>query len=132
MIATHLNHRIRRIMARTFKPTLWKLTSTPLILHDENMDIAMRLIATILALSVLHGALAASVPGEILFCERNPGRDYSGHYYANFGYDCGDETYWLHGADGGRLAILNPKTGHDSRSCVRPLEPQEPKLPTNK
>lgn len=37
----------------------------------------MRPIATILALSVLHGALAASVPGEILFAERHPGRDYA-------------------------------------------------------
>jgi hypothetical protein len=71
----------------------------------------MRPIAAILALSVLHGALAAGVPGEILFAERHPGRDYASHYYANFGYDCGDENYWLHGADGGRLAILNPKTG---------------------
>ncbi len=53
----------------------------------------------------------ASLPGEILFCERHPGRDPSGHYYANFGYNCGDENEWLHGADGGRLAILNPKTG---------------------
>jgi hypothetical protein len=71
----------------------------------------MRPIAAILVLSVLHGALAAGVPGEILFAERHPGRDYASHYYANFGYDCGDENYWLHGADGGRLAILNPKTG---------------------
>ena len=52
-----------------------------------------------------------TIPGEILFCERHPGRDPSGHYYANFGYNCGDENEWLHGADGGRLAILNPKTG---------------------
>ena len=51
------------------------------------------------------------VIGEILFCERNPGRDYAGHYYANFGYDCGNENFWLHGADGGRLAIFSPKTG---------------------
>jgi hypothetical protein len=67
-------------------------------------------IAAILALSVLHGALAAGVPGEILFAERHPGRDYANHVYANFGYDCGDENYWLHGADGGRLAIFNPST----------------------
>ena len=56
-----------------------------------------------------HGA--ARVPGEILFSERHPGRDYAGHYYANFGYDCGNENYWLHGADGGRLAIFSPITG---------------------
>jgi len=55
--------------------------------------------------------IAEPQPGEILFCERNPGRDYAGHYYANFGYDCGNETYWLHGADGGRLAIYSPMTG---------------------
>ncbi len=51
------------------------------------------------------------VTGEILFCERNPGRDYAGHYYANFGYDCGNENFRLYGADGGRLAIYSPKTG---------------------
>ncbi len=62
---------------------------------------------------------------EILFCERHPGRDYSGHYYANFGYDCGNETYWLHGADGGRLAIYSPMTGsvrtllEDTKGAVR-------------
>lgn len=54
---------------------------------------------------------AGEIPGEILFAERHPGRDPSGHYYANFGYNCGDENEWLHGADGGRLAILDPATG---------------------
>jgi hypothetical protein len=49
-----------------------------------------------------------SADGEILFVERHPGRD--GHYYANFGYNCCDENEWLHGADGGRLAIFNPAT----------------------
>ena len=49
--------------------------------------------------------------GKILFSERHPGRDPEGHYYANFGYNCGDQNEWLHGADGGRLAILNPPTG---------------------
>ena len=53
----------------------------------------------------------SEIPGEILFAERNHGRDPSNHYYANFGYNCCDENEWLHGADGGRLAILNPKTG---------------------
>ena len=53
----------------------------------------------------------APVTGEILFCERNPGRDYAGHYYANFGYDCGNVNFWLHGADGGRLAIYSPGAG---------------------
>lgn len=51
-----------------------------------------------------------AAPGEILFAERHPGRDYANHLYANFGYDCGDENYWLHGTDGGRLAIFNPTT----------------------
>jgi hypothetical protein len=60
---------------------------------------------------------AQSIPGEILFCERHPGRDPSGHYYANFGYNCGDEQEWLHGADGGRLAILDPKTG-EARTLI--------------
>jgi len=55
--------------------------------------------------------LAESQMSEILFCERHPARDYSRHYYANFGYDCGDPSYWLHGADGGRMAIYSPKTG---------------------
>jgi len=48
---------------------------------------------------------------EILFAERNPGRDPSGHYYANFGYACTDENEWLHGADGARLCRLDLKTG---------------------
>jgi hypothetical protein len=48
--------------------------------------------------------------GEILFAERAYGRDYQNHYYANMGYDCGNETFWLHGADGGRLSILDPVT----------------------
>ncbi|MCP4785449.1 MAG: hypothetical protein GY903_22920 [Fuerstiella sp.] len=52
----------------------------------------------------------ASVPGEVLFAERHPGRDPGGHYYANFGYSGCDENEWLHGADGGRLAILDPTT----------------------
>ena len=55
--------------------------------------------------------MAETQPGEIPFCERNAGRDYSGHYYANFGYDCGNENHRLYGADGGRLAIYSPKTG---------------------
>ena len=50
--------------------------------------------------------------GDILFAERQMGRDYANHYYANFGYDCGDENYWIHGADGGRLATVDPKTGN--------------------
>ncbi len=48
---------------------------------------------------------------EIVFAERNPGRDPSGHYYANFGYACTDPNEWLHGADGGRLCRLNLRTG---------------------
>jgi len=50
--------------------------------------------------------------GEILFAERQMGRDYSNHYYANFGYDCGNENYWIHGGDGGRLATVDPRTGN--------------------
>ncbi len=53
----------------------------------------------------------ASGVEEIVFCEREPGRDLSGHYYANFGYACIDPSIWLHGADGARLCKLNPKTG---------------------
>jgi cytochrome c553 len=53
----------------------------------------------------------ASLPGEIVFSERHPGRDPSNHFYANFGYACTNENEWLHGADGGRLAILDPATG---------------------
>ena len=48
---------------------------------------------------------------EIVFAERAPGRDPSGHYYANFGYSCIDPTYWLHGSDGGRLCKLDLRTG---------------------
>ncbi len=48
---------------------------------------------------------------EIVFAEREPGRDPSGHYYANFGYSCIDPDYWLHGADGGRLCKLDVRTG---------------------
>jgi hypothetical protein len=48
---------------------------------------------------------------EIVFAERNPGRDPQGHYYANFGYSCGNENLWLHGKDGGRLCKLNVESG---------------------
>ncbi|MCP4378404.1 MAG: hypothetical protein GY794_19795, partial [bacterium] len=48
---------------------------------------------------------------SIVFAERHPGRDRSGHYYANFGYSCADENYWLHGKDGGRLIRLNVASG---------------------
>ncbi|MBT3199671.1 MAG: hypothetical protein HN350_07120 [Phycisphaerales bacterium] len=34
-----------------------------------------------------------------------------GHYYANFGYSCGDENLWLHGKDGGRLCKLDVASG---------------------
>ena len=47
---------------------------------------------------------------EIVFSERGPGRDISGHYYANFGYACIDTNIWFHAADGTRLCKLNPKT----------------------
>ncbi|NQT85521.1 hypothetical protein HQ560_02075, partial [bacterium] len=62
---------------------------------------------------------------EIVFAERNPGRDPSGHYYANFGYSCIDPNYWIHGSDGGRLSVLNIRTGElralvdDARGAVR-------------
>ncbi|MBN1419062.1 MAG: PD40 domain-containing protein [Planctomycetes bacterium] len=48
---------------------------------------------------------------EIVFAERTPGRDPAGHYYANFGYSCIDPSYWIHGADGGRLTKLDLRTG---------------------
>ena len=48
---------------------------------------------------------------EIVFAERAPGRDPSGHYYANFGYSCIDPARWLHGSDGGKLCKLNVPTG---------------------
>jgi hypothetical protein len=47
---------------------------------------------------------------RIVVAERAPGRDYQQHYYANFGYSCVDPDYWLHGADGGRLLVLNLRT----------------------
>ncbi len=62
---------------------------------------------------------------EIVFAERSPGRDPSGHYYANFGYSCIDPNYWLHGRDGGRLCKLNLRTGElkvlvdDPKGAVR-------------
>jgi len=48
---------------------------------------------------------------EIVFAERAAGRDPAGHYYANFGYSCIDPTYWIHGADGGKLCKLNLRMG---------------------
>lgn len=48
---------------------------------------------------------------EILFAERHPGRDISGHYHANFGYASVDASLWMHGKDGARLSKLNVHTG---------------------
>ena len=48
---------------------------------------------------------------EIVFAERGFGRDISGHYYANFGYSCGDPTVWFHAEDGTKLTKLNVRTG---------------------
>ena len=48
---------------------------------------------------------------EIVFAERGYGRDYSGHYYANFGYSCTDPDVWLHADNGGKLSKLNLSTG---------------------
>jgi hypothetical protein len=59
--------------------------------------------------------------GEIVFSERHPGRDPSSHYYANFGYACTNENEWIHGADGGHLAILNPATGQVRTLFALPL-----------
>ncbi|HUT31976.1 MAG TPA: LamG-like jellyroll fold domain-containing protein [Planctomycetota bacterium] len=62
---------------------------------------------------------------QIVFAERAPGRDPSGHYYANFGYSCIDPNHWIHGADGGRLSRLDVRTGElsalvdDPRGAVR-------------
>ena len=47
----------------------------------------------------------------VIFAERNPGRDPSYHYYADFGYACTDENEWLHGADGARLCRLDAASG---------------------
>lgn len=55
--------------------------------------------------------LAAAGVEEVIFAERNPGRDPQGHYYANFGYACVDDSEWLHGADSARLCRLNARTG---------------------
>jgi hypothetical protein len=87
--------------------------STLFITHETNAILAAALLC---ALCVLLLAIPArggqpAIDADIIFAERNPGRDYAGHYYADFGYDCGDENYWLHGADGGRLAILNQGSG---------------------
>ena len=57
------------------------------------------------------GGLKALGVKEIIFAERHPGRDPQGHYYANFGYSCGDENLWLHGKDGGRLCKLDVASG---------------------
>ncbi|KKK47884.1 hypothetical protein LCGC14_3150680, partial [marine sediment metagenome] len=48
---------------------------------------------------------------EIVFAERGHGRDISGHYYANFGYSCGDPDVWFHAEDGTKLTKLNVRTG---------------------
>ena len=50
------------------------------------------------------------ITADIVF-QRNPGRDPSQHYYANFGYACTSQNEWLHGADGARLCRLDPNTG---------------------
>ena len=62
---------------------------------------------------------------EIVFAERGPGRDISGHYYANFGYSCTDPTRWLYSENGGRLCKLSLRTGEltvlldDAQGAVR-------------
>ncbi|MHC4179907.1 MAG: HzsA-related protein, partial [Planctomycetota bacterium] len=48
---------------------------------------------------------------EIVFAQRGHGRDISGHYYANFGYSCGDPDVWFHADDGTKLIKLNVRTG---------------------
>ncbi len=48
---------------------------------------------------------------EIVFAERGYGRDIGGHYYANFGYSCGDPNVWFHSANGAKLTKLNLHTG---------------------
>jgi len=58
---------------------------------------------------------------EIVFAEREAGRDPSGHYYANFGYSCIDPSYWIHGADGGSLCKLDVRTGELTRLVDDPL-----------
>jgi len=62
---------------------------------------------------------------EVVFACRHPGRDPSGHYYANFGYACHDPSLWLHGRDGGKLAKLNARTAElttlleDAQGAIR-------------
>jgi len=46
--------------------------------------------------------------GEIVFAVRQPGKD--GHWYANFGYRCENETAYVHGAMG-RLCKVNLLSG---------------------
>ncbi len=48
---------------------------------------------------------------EIVFAQRGHGRDLAGHYYANFGYSCGDPDVWFHAEDGTKLTKLNVRTG---------------------
>ncbi len=47
--------------------------------------------------------------GKIVLAERAPDRD--GHWYANFGYKCHDETQFVYGPGGGKLLILDVRTG---------------------
>jgi hypothetical protein len=47
---------------------------------------------------------------KIVFAERHPGLA-GGHYYSNFGYAGVDSSFWLHGADGARLCMLDVTSG---------------------
>ncbi len=46
---------------------------------------------------------------KIVLCERAQDRD--GHWYANFGYQCHNPERYVYGPGGGRLLILNIRTG---------------------
>ena len=69
---------------------------------------------------------------EIVFSERTTAYDYGpggakiiGHYYATFGYACGNPDFWFHGDDGSQLVKLNLKTGaritilEDAKGTIR-------------
>ncbi len=60
---------------------------------------------------LLARMLAGPLSGveEIVLAERAPDRD--GHWYANFGYHCHDPNRYVYGPGGGKLLILNLRTG---------------------
>jgi hypothetical protein len=76
----------------------------------------MRFPPALAALLLWSGMLLAAEPPlggvrEIVFAVRQPGKD--GHWYANFGYRCENETDYVHGAMG-RLCKLDLLSGRVS------------------